>query len=105
MRRVLVLATAAAFAVVLARPMLAADEKTVKGEVIDVACNAKKASNPDSKHDASCAMKCAQKGAALGILASDGIYKIEGDMTKDSNKQLLDYVAKKVEVKGAVTET
>jgi hypothetical protein len=49
-------------------------------------------------------MACARRGAALGILAADGVYAVAGDFTKDNNKKLLDFVARRVEARGTVTE-
>ena len=57
----------------------------------------------DLDHE-SCAVSCAKRGSPMGILASDGVYLIAGDYTKENNKRLIEYVAKKVEAKGEVTE-
>lgn len=104
MRKVASVLTAVAVAGMLGAPVLADHhEKTVKGEVIDVQCHTKKAENVGETH-ANCAMSCAKKGAALGILSADGVYTITGDMTNEKNKKLHEFVAKKVEAKGEVTE-
>jgi hypothetical protein len=101
MKRLVIGVTAAAF--VLGLSALRAEEKTVSGEVIDAQCTVKDASKKGEAH-AACAMKCAQKGAPLAILAKDGIYTITGDYTKENNKQLLSYVAKNVVAKGEATQ-
>jgi hypothetical protein len=99
-----VLATLSAVAMVAALgASLRAEPQTVKGEVIDVMCHNKKAENVGSGH-ADCALSCAKKGAAMGILTADGVYTITGDYTSDKNAKLLDFVAKNVEATGEVTE-
>lgn len=102
MRRVLAVVSGAAFVAVLATPLFA-ETKTVKGEVIDVQCHAKKAENVGADHE-DCAMSCAKRGARMGILTDDGIYILSGDYTAEKNKKLLPFVAKKVSVTGDVTE-
>jgi hypothetical protein len=82
---------------------LVADSKTIKGEVVDVQCQAKKAENHGADHEG-CAKKCAEKGAKMGILTDDGVYTITGDYAADNNKKLLEFVAKTVEATGEVTE-
>jgi hypothetical protein len=86
-------------------PLLAADDTTVKGEVIDLQCHAKQGEKATGESHADCAMSCAKKGAPLAILTSDGtVYTITGDYSKDKNKKLIPFVAKQVEAKGEVTE-
>jgi hypothetical protein len=82
---------------------LVADSKTITGEVVDVQCQAKKAENHGADHEG-CAKKCAEKGAKMGILTDDGVYTITGDYAADNNKKLLEFVAKKVEATGEVTD-
>lgn len=82
---------------------LAAEPATVRGEVIDVQCHTKKASNTGEAHE-DCAMSCAKRGAKMGILTEDGVYVIAGDYTADNNKKLLPYVAKTVSATGEVME-
>jgi hypothetical protein len=100
-----VFASLAAFAVAAFLGVsLRADAMTVKGEVIDVMCHMKDASNVGASH-ADCALSCAKKGAVMAIMTSDGaIYTITGDYAADNNKKLLDFVAKDVEASGTVTE-
>jgi len=102
MKRMLASVMVATFVVAMAAVVLAA-EKTVTGEVIDVQCYTKDAANVGKDHEA-CALSCAKRGNPMGILASDGVYLIAGDYTKENNKRLIEYVAKKVEAKGEVTE-
>jgi hypothetical protein len=101
MKRLTIGVTAAAF--VLGLSALRAEEKTITGEVIDAQCQMKDASKKGEAH-AACAMKCAQKGAPLALLAKDGVYMITGDYTKENNKQLVAFVAKNVVAKGEATE-
>ena len=75
-----------------------------KGEVVDVQCAVKKAPGGKGADHAGCAMACAKKGAAVGVMTADAIYTITGDYTANNNAKLLDFVAKQVEVTGTVTE-
>ncbi|MGH9315436.1 MAG: hypothetical protein ACRD1S_19825 [Vicinamibacterales bacterium] len=102
MKRVISALTGALFVAAMCAALVA-DEKTVKGEVVDVQCQAKKAENHGADHE-SCAMRCAQKGAKMGILTDDGVYAITGDYAADNNKKLIEFVAKNVEATGEVTE-
>ena len=101
MRKVLASLLAVGLVAVLGASVRA-ESKTVKGEVIDVMCHTKKAENTGASH-ADCALSCAKRGAAMGILTADGVYTITGDYTADNNKKLLDFVAKNVEAMGDVT--
>ena len=102
MRRVLAVISGAAFVAALATPLFA-ETRTVKGEVIDVQCYAKKAENMGADHE-NCALSCAKRGAKMGVLTEDGIYVIAGDYTAENNKKLLPYVAKNVTITGDVTD-
>ena len=102
MKRVVSALTGALFVAAMAAPLVA-DSKTIKGEVVDVQCQAKKAENHGADHEG-CAKKCAEKGAKMGILTDDGVYTITGDYAADNNKKLLEFVAKKVEATGEGTE-
>lgn len=93
----------AALVLASATVTISAESKTVKGEVIDVQCQMKKAENKGSDH-ADCALSCAKKGAAMGILTADGVYTITGEYTMENNKKLIEYVARTVEATGEVTE-
>ena len=100
MRKILAVAAAA----VLAGVSLSAETKTVKGEVVDVACQMKKAPGGQGDAHKGCASACAKKGAAMGIMASDAVYVIAGDYAADNNAKLLDFVATQVEATGEVSE-
>jgi hypothetical protein len=102
MRRVLAVVSGAAFVAALATPLFA-ETKTVKGEVIDVQCHAKKAENTGADHE-DCALSCARRGAKMGVLTADGIYILAGDYTAEKNKKLLPYVSKQVTVTGDVMD-
>jgi hypothetical protein len=101
MRKILAVAAAAAL---LASASLFAETKTVKGEVVDVACHTKKGAGGHGDAHKGCATACAKKGAAMGIMASDAVYEIAGDYAANSNAKLLDFVATQVEATGDVTE-
>jgi hypothetical protein len=99
-----ILAVAAAAAIVVASASLFAESTTVKGEVVDVACQTKKAPAGQGDAHKGCANACAKKGAAMGILTSDAVYEIAGDYAADNNAKLLEFVAAQVEATGDVTE-
>ena len=85
---------------------LAADHHltSVTGEVIDVVCYKKDGAKATGDDHESCATGCAKRGNVMGILAADGVYTIVGDYTNDKNAKLVEFVAKKVDVTGEVTE-
>lgn len=101
MRKILAVAAAAALMVGVS---LGASEVTVTGEVVDVACQMKKAPGGQGEAHKGCATACAKKGAAMGILTSDAVYEIAGDYAANNNARLLEFVAAKVEATGEVTE-
>lgn len=101
MRKILAVAAAAAF---VASASLFAAETTVKGEVVDVACQMKKAPGGQGAAHKGCADACAKKGATMGIMTSDAVYEIAGDYAANNNAKLLEFVAAQVEATGEVTE-
>lgn len=83
-----------------------AEEKTIKGEVIDVSCYVSHGARGESHKD--CAVACMKAGQPGGILeeGTGKVYvaaKIE-DHLKSPNEELIPYAAKMVEVKGVVKE-
>lgn len=83
-----------------------AEEKTIKGEVIDVSCYAAEGAKGDAHKD--CAIACIKAGQPAGIL-EDGTGKVyiaakEDDHMKNPGTELLPFVAKMVEIKGKVNE-
>lgn len=102
MRKIFALMAGAALVAALAAPLVA--QTTVKGEVVDVQCAVKKAPGGKGADHAGCAMACAKKGAAVGVMTADAIYTITGDYAANSNAKLLDFVAKRVTVTGTVGE-
>jgi type 1 fimbria pilin len=105
MRRILSWAAVAAFVVALAAPTLAQDSVTITGELVDTACALKKGEGGKGEAHAACAMACAKRGQALGIMTADAIYNVaSGEYTANNNAKLLEFVAKKVTVTGTVTE-
>jgi hypothetical protein len=101
--RQLTIVGALALAGALSTIPLRAAASTLKGEVVDVQCNLKDAKNKGADH-ADCALSCARRGAAMGLMTTEGVYTITGDYTKENNKKLLEFVAKQVEATGEVTE-
>jgi len=69
----------------------------------DVHCQMKDADNKGAEHE-DCALSCAKRGAAMGIMAADGVYTITGDYTQNKNEKLIEYVSKTVEASGEVSE-
>ena len=76
---------------------VSAEEKTIKGEVIDVKCG-------KGKGHEQCATQCARRGQDVGIKVGDEVYVITGDFTADKNAKLVEFVAKDVEATGAIGE-
>ena len=103
MRKIFAFVASAALVAALASPLFA-QATTVTGEVVDVACATKKAPGGKGDDHAGCAMACAKKGMPVGIMTADAIYTVTGDYTANSNAKLLEFVAKRVEVTGNVTE-
>ena len=101
MRKILAVAAAAAL---MASASLSAETKTVRGEVVDVACHTKKAPGGHGESHKGCATACAKKGAAMGIMASDAVYELAGDFAANSTAKLVEFVATEVEATGEVTE-
>ncbi len=102
MRKIFAIVAGAAFVAALASPLIA--QTSVTGEVVDVACAVKKAPGGKGADHAGCAMACAKKGLAQGIMTPDAIFTITGDYAANNNAKLLDFVAKRVVVTGDVTE-
>ena len=103
MRKILAIAAGAAFISVISAPIFAAD-MTVKGELVDVACSTEKGDGGKGDGHAACAMSCAKRGQPVGILTADALYVVTGDWAANKNAKLLDFVAKRVEVTGEVSE-
>jgi len=83
-----------------------AEEKTIKGEVIDLSCYVAEGAKGDAHKE--CAIACIKAGQPAGIL-EEGTGKVyiaakEEDHLKNPGTELLPYVAKMVEVKGKVNE-
>lgn len=103
MRKIFAFVAAAAFVVAVASP-LTAQSTTITGEVVDMGCAVKKGAGGKGDAHAGCAMACAKKGLPVGVMTADAVYAITGDYAADNNAKLLEFVAKKVEVTGTVTE-
>ncbi len=89
--------------VALAAP-LTADLRTVTGEVVDLDCSLTKGDGGRGDAHAACAMTCARRGNQMAILTADAVYLVDGDYTANRNAKLLDFVARRVEAKGSVSE-
>jgi hypothetical protein len=103
MKRLFAIAFAVAITAAFSAPVsrAAGTDKTIKGVVVDVACN--KDGKAGAEHD-SCAVSCAKRGQPAGVAAADGVYVIVGKFAEDKNAKLIEFVNKTVEVKGTVTE-
>jgi hypothetical protein len=108
MKRILVLAVLAVFAVSAAA--LAGDEKkadakpvTLTGEVLDLYCYMDHhATGPDH---AKCATSCIKKGLPVGFLAADGtVYIVIGKEHEPVNATVADFAGKKCAITGVVKE-
>ncbi len=99
-------ATVAVVGLVLAwgAPAIAGDVKTVTGEVIDVDCYAKNGDKTTSDEYKACALTSSKQGSPMGILAEDGVYRITGKVTANSNAKLFPLLGKEIGVTGEVTE-
>lgn len=77
---------------------VATDSVTVTGEVLDMACYIDH--NATGEKHASCAKTCIESGLPVGIKSADGkVYLVIGEH-KPINKQLAQYAAKTITVKG-----
>jgi hypothetical protein len=92
-----------AVGLLVAAQAVSAGAATLTGEVIDLQCEMKDAANHGSSH-ADCALSCAKRGARLGLLTDDGVYTITGELTRENNKRLIEFVARTVRASGEVTE-
>ena len=104
MRRVFSMLAGAAMVAALTVAAPAAEPISVTGELVEVACNNSKGEGGRGEAHANCAMACAKRGNQLGILTDEAIYLIEGDYSANNNAKLLDFVAKRVEARGEVSE-
>lgn len=82
---------------------LAADRRTIRGEVVDVQCVRKAPDNVGQDH-VDCALSCAKRGALMGVLTADGLFIITGDYTANSNQKLIPFIARIVDASGVVTD-
>ena len=81
------------------RPVFAAEEILVTGEVLDMTCYI--ASNLSGPEHAYCAKVCIRNGEPAGIKARDGkIYLLTGAPGQSINAKLADYAAQVVTIKG-----
>ncbi len=93
---------AAALFISGAAAIVAAEVKTITGEVVDVQCYVKDGRKATGEDHGGCARTCAGKGGPMGILASDGLYGITGEFAANRNRKLLPFVAQKVQATGEI---
>lgn len=87
----------------LAQEKKNAQEVTLKGEVIDVACYL--AGEARGKDHVACARACAKAGGSLGLLTDDGnvyVSLLPDDHKNNPNHLLMDHIGHMVEAKGFV---
>ncbi|MDP1568460.1 MAG: hypothetical protein Q8L86_00530 [Vicinamibacterales bacterium] len=104
MRKMFSILAGAAFVAAMTVAAPAAEPVSVTGELVEVACNNSKGEGGRGEAHANCAMACAKRGNQMGILTEDAIYLIAGDYSANNNAKLLDFVAKRVEARGEVSE-
>ena len=81
------------------RPILAAQEILVTGEVLDMTCYI--ASNLSGPEHAECAKVCIRNGEPAGIKTKDGkVYLLTGKPGDSINAKLAEYAAQVVTIKG-----
>ncbi|HWB58022.1 MAG TPA: hypothetical protein VG733_00955 [Chthoniobacteraceae bacterium] len=102
MKKLTTLLSIAAVGLMFALPARAADDdtKTIKGEVLDMACYLDHGAS--GENHAACAQKCISSGLPVGIKDADGkVYLIIG-AHKPLNDELAPLAAKQVSIKGKV---
>ena len=81
------------------RPVVAAQEIFVTGEVLDMTCYI--ASNLSGPEHAECARVCIRNGEPAGIKAQDGkVYLLTGEPGESINAKLAEYAAQVVIIRG-----
>ena len=90
-------------ALALSLPLVAgaAEEKEIKGEVVDLMCYIENGAKGDGHK--SCAEKCIKSGGPVGLLSGDQVYLVIGDH-KTLNEELAAHAAKTITLKGKVSE-
>jgi hypothetical protein len=78
---------------------------TWTGQIVDYACYGKMGAEQSLSADhVKCVIDCMKKGEpgnSIGLLTEgDGMFKITGEMTRNSYARLQEYVGKKVEITG-----
>ncbi|HZN68601.1 MAG TPA: hypothetical protein VFB66_25190 [Tepidisphaeraceae bacterium] len=93
MRRILLTAVAVCGVFVLGISARAADEKEIKGILIDTACGTKQMSkdNPEESaagHPKACVQKCVKGGSTLSLISGKKIYELDAKGAEMANKYL-----------------
>ena len=91
-------------AMVLSVLPVAAEVKTLKGEVVDQTCFLKDKANRGKDHE-DCTESCMKKGRPAALVTEDGtVYTITGKYAESKNAKLTPFASKMVEIKGDVSE-
>jgi len=88
----------------LAGAARAADVSIVRGEVMHLECPLGKGDTGRGERHAACAMTSARNGEPMVLLTDEAVLIIEGSYVAEKNAKLLDFVGRRVEAKGTVTE-
>jgi hypothetical protein len=110
MRRILLTAVAVCGVFVLGLSTRAADEKEIKGVLIDTNCGAKQMNkdNPEESatgHPKSCVQKCVKGGSTLSLISGKKIYELDAKGAEMANKYLAsDTASTKAVVIGTINE-
>lgn len=97
-------AVAVVLAATVAGTVTAAENRTIRGDVVAPGCAVDVPPDTPGESPAARTMRCARRGDQMAIQTSDGLYLVEGDYAANNNAKLLDFVGKPVEAKGNVTE-
>lgn len=85
-------------------PLLASGE-TVRGELVEIACQKGKGAAGVGASHKECALKCVNDGILLGILAGNVVYEIHGPYSSRKYEKLRPMIAEQVEATGNVAVT
>lgn len=99
------LATSLAFAVAaLTTTHAQLNVTAVRGEVVVLECVLTEGDAGRGEAHGAHAMARARDGAVMAVLTDDGPYVVVGDYIANGNAKILDFIAKRVEAKGAIAD-
>lgn len=104
MKKIIAAVAACAFVAIAAVNVVAAQEKTITGKLMDQTCAGDGKDEPQGADSDGCAISCAKRGVPLVVIAKDGMYEVTGTYADNKNEKSLPFVAKTVTVKGTITE-